>query len=325
MELSSSEIRGAIGSQPIPSPLSAETLSMVKDELAAPHEGSVGGRFRLMKNTPDAIPVYEPNFPVEGLDPDVLAAGLERQYPDIVDSMHSGHQGVILDKIAEGLDENKKMVVNMNHASLLRSGMGFRGLCKALEDIGVNNFETAAVIGVMLTQLEARLSAAEEGNDFIPATVVAGLMSDHSIITVPSTERVDSSNIMNRRREVIAHQRLAKAVLHELTEREKGMLILIIGSGTHDKITPGEEGDKPKLVIGKVRNGTTKLIRENSLDVVQMGVRDIPGQPFDMQLLEAPELLTGKSQMDRKMARTARFLGEGVADVSVEYKGLVLP
>lgn len=325
MELSSLEIGEAIGVKSIQSPLTTEALSVVRNELATPHEGSVGGRFRVMRNPPDHIPVYEPNFPIEGLDPDVLAAGLEKRYPEIVESMHSGHQGVILDKIAEGLDENKKIVVNMNHASLLRAGSAFRGLCKALEDIGMDNFESAAIIGIMLTQLETRLSAGDEGDDYVPAAVAAGLMSDHSINTVPSTDRVDSSSIMQYKKEVIAHQQLAKAVLKELTGREKGMLILIISSGTHDTITSAEDGEKPKLTIGKVRAGTTKLIRENGLHVVQMGVRDIPGQAFDAQLLEAPELLSDKKQMDRKMARTARFLGEGVSDVLVQYKDLVLP
>lgn len=330
MRVPDADLMEIIGNKKIESPISAEGMHVVRNELALPH---AAGRFRMVKPTPEnlSVSVYEPSerLPSEALDS--LAVGIEgEKYLEVADAMLEGRQGELLYTIAEGLEENKKYVVNMNHPSLIRAGEGFSALCRSLERLGAD-FETAAVVGIMLTQLEVSLLSQKPGEDkplpdesFMKALAATGFISNHSIITVPNTERVKNSGLMNFEDEVKDHRSLGKDVLSLLTgeERQKGLLALIITGGTHDLyIAPEKTKDgQARLIIRRVGRGSIKLIMENGLEVIQMEVPDIPGQPFDARISEGPELLTRPNQMRQKMIRTAVSIGDKVPDVSVEYE-----
>ncbi|HEX5456638.1 MAG TPA: hypothetical protein VFW77_04740 [Candidatus Saccharimonadales bacterium] len=335
MQFSEAEIEAKVfAHETIESPLSPEAIIVIHDELAAPHAGSEDGRFRLVEEIPTSLALYEYSEPIPGFSPKELARGLEKKrYPEVVEAMHTGHQAVMLDKIAEGLEDNKKYVLNLNHASLTRSGMGFLALMEALEDIGVTDFETAGVIGAMVTQLEVMLKAYEPGrqktltkDDYILATAAAGLICDHRVTTVPNSERVKKSGLMAYEDEVTGHRTMAKGAFKALSKVDKAMLILLITSGTHDILVPGAGAEgKDKLVMRRVGGGSSGLAINNGLEMIQMNVQDIPGYPYNAVLLEPPERITSHEQVERKMVRTARFQQEATPDVEVEYEGLIHP
>lgn len=334
MLLTEAEIESKVfAHETIESPLPPEAIEVIHDELAGPHAGAEGGRFRQVDEIPTTLNVYEYSEPIPGLSPKDVARGLEPEhYPKAVSAMHKGHQAIILDKVAEGLAEKKKYLVNLNHGSLLRSGKTFLALCEALEDIGVTDFETAGVIGAMVTQLEVALKAAKPGqqdrlkkSDYILATAAAGLICNHRITTVPNSERVNESGLVKYEDDVTGHRGLAKGVMKSISKMDKAMLILLITSGTHDILVPASTPDgKDKLVMRRVKKGTSGLAIDNDLEMIQMGVQDIPGYPFNAVLLEPPEKITNHAQVERKMIRTARFQQEATPDVDVEYEGLVL-
>lgn len=330
MSVPAADLKEIIGHEKIESPISPAGIHVVRNELALPH---ATGRFRMVKPTPEnlSVSVYEPNPRLSSEELDGVAVGIEGEgYIEVADAMLEGRQGELLYTIAEGLEENKKYVVNMNHPSLIRAGEGFAALCRSLEKLGVD-FETAAVVGIMLTQLEVSLLAQKPGEDkplpdesFMKALAATGFISNHSIITVPDTERVNSSGLMGLKDEVKDHRGLGKDVLSHLTgeEREKGLLALIITGGTHDLyIAPEQAQDgKARLIIRRVGRGSVRLIMENGLEVIQMEVPDIPGQPFDARISEGPELLTRTTQMREKMLRTAESIGKRLPGVLVEHE-----
>lgn len=317
----------------IMSPLSEEAHAMVRTDLAGPHVGSAGGRFRysddIAESTQAQRSLYTHNDRIPGEAVDAIAGELQSRYPEIVEAMHSGHQGVILDKMAEGLQEKKKIVVDMNHAGLINSGIGFRAPCSALENLGVE-FETVSIEGIMLPHLKVWLSKEapptqdqEDESGFMPTPSGVKLLSRHAFRSIPKTESTEELRAKFPD-EVTAHNRLLKETFQRLMSVDEGMLILVIGSGTHDRRKPG---DPSVIEMKPVAQGLIDMFIENELEVAEVAIQDIDEHPFDVTLVEGPEPVTSMEQMNRRKNRLARFMTEKVAGVSYEYSssGLLLP
>lgn len=320
------------------SPLSEEAHSFVRTEMAGPNVGNVGGRFRYSDDTTEnrlaQRSLYNRNPHLPGESVDAIAAELEPGYPEMVEAMHKGHQAVLLDQMAEGVQEKKKIVLDMNHAGLIRSGVGFRAVCSALEDLGVE-FDTVSVEGIMLAHLkvwlnkgdpppEEELAGKEPGEDgFMPTQNGVGLISRNALKVIPNT---DSAADFREKfpEEVKAHTKLYKKVFESLMNMDTGMLILIISSGSHDRIRKGN----PDVVEMKpVAKGLIDMFVDYELEVAEMGLVDVDGHPFDAFLAEGPQPVTSLEKMARRKGRLARLLGEKVAGVSYEYQdsGLLMP
>lgn len=312
------------------SPLSEQAHAAVRTELAGPHDGSADGRFRYSDDTPEnrlaQRSLYNRNESMPGSVVDAIATNLQRGYPEIVGSMHKGHQAVMLDQIAEGLESKKKIVIDMNHAGLIHSGIGFRAVCSALEDLGVE-FDTASVEGIMLPHLKVWLnkedppleddSDKESGGDgFMPTQSGVALVSRNALKAIPNT---DNTGELRKRftKEVSAHTKLYMEVFRKLMASDIGMLVLIIGSGTHDR----RKADDPNVIEMKpVAPGLINMFVDNELEVAEMALVDVDGYPFDAILAEGPSPVTSLEQMARRKGRLARLLGEQVAGVSYEYQ-----
>lgn len=329
MPVPTMEIKESVGKEIIQSPISSEGLMVVRKELSA-HNAN-GDRFRLVKMPENGIltaPLYIPDPAVPGDVVDELAAGIEPGYTDVADAMLEGKQGEIVYQIAEGLENNENYMVNMNHASLFRSGMGHRGLCRALEKLGVK-FDKALFAGIMLAFLETRLTedlpdrtTPPSDEEFMDALAATGFLG-HTIVTVPNSEKVKNSGLMKFEEEVTRHRRMGKQVLGCLAGSENGMIALIIGGGTHDVLTrPADSGGKPTLTIKRVPVGSAGLAIENKLKVVQMSIVDAPGYQFDATLVRPPVEITQPDQMHGLMLETVHDLRTKMPGISVQYEGL---
>lgn len=322
------EVKESIGKETIQSPISPEGLIVARNELSAPNAD--GDRFRLAKMPAGKIltsPLYIPDPLVSSDVVDQLATGIEPRYTEVADAMLEGEQGDIVYQIAEGLENDENYMVNMNHASLFRSGVGHRGLCRALEKLGVK-FDKALFAGIMLAYLEVRLGEDVPGREdppsdeeYMQALAATGFLG-HTIVTVPNSEKVKKSGLMEFEDEVTLHRKMGKQVLSCMADHENGMIALIIGSGTHDILTMPEDGaERPKLTIKRVPEGSARLAIENKLKVIQMSITDVPGYPFDATLVRPPTEITHPDQMHGLMLDTTYDLRAKMPGITVEYEG----
>lgn len=305
----------------VASPMSPEAWEGVR-ELSGRLVETAGGRFRLMPDTAETLDartsLYIPCLEFENSQVDAVAEGLEPNYPEMVKSMHDAGRGIITNKIAADLDEGKNVAVNMNHPSLVRSGIGFRLICRALEDKGVE-FDRAIIGGAAIVNLEVKLGT-DDGAGFMPAYDAMGLVSDHFFVSVPDTERASQVREKHKK-EVSLHNTQMKEKLKELLDGKDGVLLLMLGSGTHDRPAT----DRSDVIeMAPISDGTCEILmdRQNRLSVVQAAVADIPNKPMEFYLLSGPNKLFSIKQMHREMGRTARFLTLNTLDFIYNYQGL---
>ncbi len=306
----------------INSPMSPEAWSEVRG-LSQRLADTAGGRFRLMNETATnqeaMTSLYVPCPEFEAALVDNLAASLEDKYKpgryqEMVEEMHSGGREIVVNNIANDLESGKNIAVNMNHASLVRSGIGFRLLSRALEDKGVA-FDKAIIGGAALLNVEVRLdddevsqSSSEPENEegFMPAYDAIGLVSNHFFVSVPNTKRAENLR-EDYGEEVKQHNEQMKQTLAKLLESDEGVLLMMLGSGTHDR---PREGDPTTIEMSAISDGTIEMIIENKLGTVQAALLDLPGKPMEFYLLSGPGSLSSKDQMHSEMGRTARFLSQ---------------
>jgi hypothetical protein len=315
----------------------------VRTELAGPNVGNMGGRFRWADDTPEnrlaqrSLYNVNPALPSEAVD--AIATELQPGYAEIVEGMHRGHQAVILDEIAEKVEEKKKVVIDMSHPGLINAGVAYRAVCSALEALGVE-FETVSLEGAMLAHLkvwlnkedpppldedETEASTSENpGEDgFIPTQNGIGLISQNALKTIPNTENTEELR-KRFKEEVKEHNSLAMEVFEALMNKDVGMAILIIGSGTHDR----RRKDDPSVIDMKpVAPRVVKMFMDNELEVAEVAAFDVKEHPFDVQLVEGPVPVTSVKQMNRRKGRLARIMTEQVAGVTFNYNesGLLVP
>lgn len=307
----------------VASPMSPEAWAGVS-ELSEQLVKTAGGRFRLIEEDEQSSlsrnSLYLPFPDFDGNAADVLAQNLEDRYQpgryqQMLEEMRIGGRKVIVNKMAAELDEGKNIVVNMNHPSLIRSGIGFRLLSRALEEKGVE-FDKAIIGGIALAGVEVSLDTDDESEGgFIPAYDAVGFVSNHLFVSVPNTKRASRFREKHKK-EVDEHNSQMKEKLQELLNNKKGVLLMMLGSGTHDK----PHKNNPDIIeIAPISESTIKLMRENRLGLVQAAVSDPPGKPMSFYLLGGPRNLLSTDQMHREMHTTAGFLTANSPDKRYIY------
>jgi hypothetical protein len=301
-------------------------------ELARIHEGSAGGRFQPLENTPEHQEVrtslYLPGAPQTGEFIDDLAEGLEETYPAIAEEINQGAQGDFMDEIASAVNSGGKVVFNMNHAGLFRSGIGYRLPCKALEERGCS-FDKAVIGSATLLNLKAQLigksqrekglTEEEKASSYVPAYTGVSWISDHFFISIPPTERMKDSGLAAYKDEVSLHNEQMKGLLRKLLDGDEGVLILMLGSGTHDK---PKEKDPSTMRMFPISDGTVDFVKDNELLVAEAAILDLPDRPMGFYLMSGPQKINTPEQMHENAAKKARLLGKKAVDVSFEYEGM---
>lgn len=288
---------------------------LVFDELsrmAQPHADSSNGLFSV-------LPHNEAMYPAQGLKTwridgnpqdcgtvEAIATGIEPRFGELVDNLaHQEANNQLISRIGQQLRAEQNIILVTNHSDLKDIAYTLAAYYISLKGMGYS-FHSSLVMSKIVTFLGV-------GGYNDPASNILKNVCDEEYFSFPRTQSIKNSRIGNTLVDTY-NTSVRAAMVHRLNQG--GNLFAMAPSGTTDKPMPGE--DPNKLYLGKLGNGTAKLMATKHSLVLPMAVWLEHGQ-LVFEPCDVPTRVNTPEEAHNIMAKIAVTLTQKVAGKTFIY------